>query len=43
MPASTAVRIYAGQLAVLGRGARGDVLRYMQAQEQRNRAARRRN
>jgi ubiquinone biosynthesis monooxygenase Coq7 len=29
-----AVRIYAGQLAVLGRGAKGDLLRHMQAQEQ---------
>jgi ubiquinone biosynthesis monooxygenase Coq7 len=29
-----ATRIYAGQLAVLGRGAQGDVLRHMQAQEQ---------
>ena len=29
-----AARIYAGQLAVLGRGARGDVLRHMAAQEQ---------
>jgi ubiquinone biosynthesis monooxygenase Coq7 len=29
-----ATRIYAGQLAVLGRGAKGDVLRHMQAQEQ---------
>jgi ubiquinone biosynthesis monooxygenase Coq7 len=28
-----AVRIYAGQLAVLGRGAKGDVLRHMQDQE----------
>lgn len=28
-----AARIYAGQLAVLGRGAKGDVLRHMQAQE----------
>jgi ubiquinone biosynthesis monooxygenase Coq7 len=28
-----AARIYAGQLAVLGRGPRGDVLRHMQAQE----------
>lgn len=31
-----AARIYAGQLAVLGRGAKGDVLRHMQAQEQRH-------
>lgn len=29
-----AARIYSGQLAVLGRGAKGDVLRHMQAQEQ---------
>src|SRR5271166_5491710 len=29
-----AARIYAGQLAVLGRGDKGDVLRHMQAQEQ---------
>jgi len=29
-----AKRIYAGQLAVLGRGPKGDVLRHMQAQEQ---------
>jgi 3-demethoxyubiquinol 3-hydroxylase len=29
-----ATRIYAGQLAVLGRGRKGDVLRHMQAQEQ---------
>ena len=29
-----ATRIYAGQLAVLGRGAKGDLLRHMQAQEQ---------
>ncbi len=29
-----AVRIYAGQLAVLGRGPKGDLLRHMQAQEQ---------
>ena len=29
-----ATRIYAGQLAVLGRGGKGDVLRQMQAQEQ---------
>jgi ubiquinone biosynthesis monooxygenase Coq7 len=29
-----AKRIYQGQLAVLGRGAKGDVLRHMQAQEQ---------
>jgi ubiquinone biosynthesis monooxygenase Coq7 len=29
-----ATRIYAGQLAVLGRGANGDVLRRMEAQEQ---------
>jgi ubiquinone biosynthesis monooxygenase Coq7 len=28
-----ATRIYAGQLAVLGRGGKGDVLRHMQAQE----------
>jgi ubiquinone biosynthesis monooxygenase Coq7 len=28
-----AARIYAGQLAVLGRGAQGDVLRHMKAQE----------
>ncbi len=31
-----AARIYAGQLAVLGRGGKGDVLRHMQAQEQRH-------
>jgi len=31
-----AARIYAGQLAVLGRGEAGDVLRHMQAQEQRH-------
>src|SRR6185312_10711963 len=31
-----AARIYAGQLAVLGRGAKGDMLRHMQAQEQRH-------
>lgn len=29
-----ATRIYAGQLAVLGRGEKGEVLRHMQAQEQ---------
>jgi 3-demethoxyubiquinol 3-hydroxylase len=29
-----AVRIYAGQLAVLGRGGKGDVIRHMAAQEQ---------
>jgi 3-demethoxyubiquinol 3-hydroxylase len=29
-----ATRIYAGQLAVLGRGRKGDLLRHMQAQEQ---------
>lgn len=29
-----AKRIYAGQLAVLGRGPKGDILRHMQAQEQ---------
>ena len=29
-----AARIYAGQLAVLGRGEKGDMLRHMQAQEQ---------
>jgi ubiquinone biosynthesis monooxygenase Coq7 len=29
-----ATRIYAGQLAVLGRGRHGDLLRHMQAQEQ---------
>jgi ubiquinone biosynthesis monooxygenase Coq7 len=29
-----AARIYAGQLAVLGRGPKGDVLRHMKAQEQ---------
>ena len=29
-----AVQIYAGQLAVLGRGPKGDLLRHMQAQEQ---------
>jgi ubiquinone biosynthesis monooxygenase Coq7 len=29
-----AVRIYAGQLAVLGRGERGDLLRHMKAQEE---------
>jgi len=29
-----AARIYAGQLAVLGRGRKGDLLRHMQAQEQ---------
>lgn len=29
-----ASRIYAGQLAVLGRGAEGDILRHMKAQEQ---------
>ena len=31
-----AARIYAGQLAVLGRGAAGDTLRHMRAQEQRH-------
>ncbi|MDR3532030.1 MAG: demethoxyubiquinone hydroxylase family protein [Rhodopila sp.] len=31
-----ATRIYAGQLAVLGRGSKGDLLRHMQAQEQRH-------
>lgn len=31
-----AARIYAGQLAVLGRGPNGDVLRHMQAQEKRH-------
>jgi len=31
-----AARIYAGQLAVLGRGAKGDLLRHMRAQEQRH-------
>ena len=31
-----AVRIYAGQLAVLGRGGRGEVLRHMQEQERRH-------
>lgn len=31
-----AKRIYQGQLAVLGRGAKGDLLRHMQAQEQRH-------
>lgn len=31
-----AARIYAGQLAVLGQGPSGDVLRHMQAQEQRH-------
>jgi ubiquinone biosynthesis monooxygenase Coq7 len=31
-----AARIYAGQLAVLGRGETGDVLRHMRAQEQRH-------
>jgi 3-demethoxyubiquinol 3-hydroxylase len=31
-----AARIYAGQLAVLGRGASGPALRHMQAQEQRH-------
>jgi ubiquinone biosynthesis monooxygenase Coq7 len=31
-----AARIYAGQLAVLGRGETGDVLRHMQGQEQRH-------
>ncbi|MBN9564153.1 MAG: demethoxyubiquinone hydroxylase family protein [Alphaproteobacteria bacterium] len=31
-----AARIYAGQIAVLGRGAKGDTLRHMQAQEQRH-------
>ncbi len=31
-----ASRIYAGQLAILGRGGKGDVLRHMQAQEQRH-------
>ncbi|HET6605293.1 MAG TPA: demethoxyubiquinone hydroxylase family protein [Rhodopila sp.] len=29
-----AARIYAGQLAILGNGAKGDLLRHMQAQEQ---------
>jgi ubiquinone biosynthesis monooxygenase Coq7 len=29
-----AAQIYAGQIAVLGRGAKGDLLRHMQAQEQ---------
>jgi ubiquinone biosynthesis monooxygenase Coq7 len=29
-----ATRIYAGQLAVLGRGGKGDLIRHMQAQEQ---------
>jgi ubiquinone biosynthesis monooxygenase Coq7 len=29
-----AARIYAGQLAILGRGDKGDLLRHMQAQEQ---------
>ncbi len=29
-----AARIYAGQIAVLGRGVKGDLLRHMQAQEQ---------
>ena len=29
-----ASRIYAGQLAILGRGAKGDLLRHMKAQEQ---------
>lgn len=29
-----ATRIYAGQLAVLGRGPKGDLIRHMQAQEQ---------
>ncbi|HEY0424553.1 MAG TPA: demethoxyubiquinone hydroxylase family protein [Rhodopila sp.] len=29
-----ATRIYAGQLALLGRGGKGDLLRHMQAQEQ---------
>jgi len=29
-----ATRIYAGQLAVLGRGPKGDIIRHMQAQEQ---------
>ena len=29
-----ATRIYAGQLAVMGRGAKGDLLRHMKAQEQ---------
>src|SRR3954454_5163776 len=29
-----AARIYAGQLSVLGNGAKGDLLRHMQAQEQ---------
>jgi ubiquinone biosynthesis monooxygenase Coq7 len=29
-----ASRIYAGQIAVLGRGAKGDILRHMKAQEQ---------
>ncbi|MBO0710919.1 MAG: demethoxyubiquinone hydroxylase family protein [Acetobacteraceae bacterium] len=31
-----ATRIYAGQLAILGRGASGEVLRHMQAQEERH-------
>lgn len=31
-----AARIYAGQLAVLGHGEKGDLLRHMQAQEQRH-------
>ena len=31
-----ATRIYAGQLALLGRGAKGDVIRRMQGQEQRH-------
>ena len=31
-----AARIYAGQLAVLGRGPRGDTIRHMQAQEQKH-------
>jgi len=34
-----AARIYAGQLALLGRGETGTVLRHMQAQEQRHLAA----
>ncbi|MGA9866571.1 MAG: demethoxyubiquinone hydroxylase family protein [Acetobacteraceae bacterium] len=34
-----AARIYAGQLAVLGRGPSGDVLRHMQEQEKRHLAA----
>ena len=34
-----AARIYAGQLAVLGRGEHGPVLRHMAAQEQRHLAA----